>query len=355
MDLTTYGYTNQIQLEFEKSAVPHHRPARIISVERNSFRIIGEHDEMFADISGKLRFETESSSDFLTVGDWVCVEYQDNNTYAIIHKLLTRYSLLKRKVPGNKSEYQVLSANIDIAFIIQSLDIDFNLRRLERYLMIVNESNIKPVLLLSKTDLVSAEELQEKIDQVKTLNSNHQIIPFSNITGIGLEIIESLLEQGKTYCFIGSSGVGKTTLLNMLLEENRFITGEISKKDGKGQHITTRRQLTLLSKGGMIIDTPGMRELGIIEADIGMEDTFPEIHSLCDKCRFNNCGHTNEPGCAILAAIEKGEIQPDRLKSYNKLKKEAEFNRLSYAEKRLKDKKFGKYIKKVLEHHKKYQ
>jgi ribosome biogenesis GTPase len=328
-------------------------PARVTAVNKDNFLIRNETAEVSAEISGKLMYAAESSLDFPTVGDWVFVQYFNDNNLAIIHEILHRKSLLKRKMAGKNIDYQLIAANIDTAFIMQSLDANFNLRRLERYLIMVNHSNIEPVILLSKRDLISNTELQKKTAAAQNMNPahdkdyNYEIIAFSNKTGEGIDAIQSLISAGKTYCLLGSSGVGKTTLLNRLIGQDVFTTGAVREKDSRGRHITARRQLSILENGGMIIDTPGMRELGNIGVDTGIKETFSDIVTLARKCRFNDCTHTTESGCAVVQAVEEGHLTSGRYQNYIKVSKESEYHEMSYLEKRRKDKKFGKMVKEM--------
>jgi ribosome biogenesis GTPase len=212
----------------------------------------------------------------------------------------------------------------------------------------VHEANIKPVTLLSKKDLIPEEELEQKISQIRNANPNLDIIAFSNETGEGLGDIQGLLETGKTYCLLGSSGVGKTTLINRLIGQDVFATAAVREKDSKGRHVTARRQLIVLEQGGMIIDTPGMRELGNIGVHSGLDETFPDISSLAQNCRFKDCTHINEPGCAVLEAVKSGELNERRYHNYMKLRRESAYYEMSYLEKRNRDKKFGRMVKAVL-------
>ena len=341
-DLGFSGWFQQKQKEFDK---PGYSIARVTAVNRDNYLVRNETHEVLAEVTGRLMYASESSIDLPTVGDWAFVQYYNSDTFAIIDDLFPRKSVLRRKSAGKKIDYQLIAANIDIAFIMQSCDSNFNLRRLERYLVMANDGNIKPALLLSKSDLVDQGELAQKISAVRSANIDCKIIAFSNENGSGITDIRQALEPGKTYCLLGSSGVGKTTLLNHLLGESTFETNLVREKDGKGRHTTTRRQLTVLGQGAMMIDTPGMRELGTIGFGAGIDESFTEILELAEGCRFNDCTHISEVGCAVLNAVATGELDEGRYQSYVKLISESEHYQMSYVEKRKKDRKFGQYIK----------
>ena len=301
---------------------------------------------------GKIIFSASSPTDYPAVGDWVLVNFYDEDTFAIIHKVVSRKSLLKRKTPGKKVDFQLIAANIDVAFIVQSLNENFNLRRLERYLVMVNESNIQPIVLLSKSDLLDNENITDIIDGIHEIMPRLQVVPFSNENESGLDSVREIMQPGLTYCLLGSSGVGKTTLINNLIGESKYKTKTVSKKESKGRHATTHRQLIKLDFGAMIVDTPGMRELGNFSVDTGLDETFSEITTLSEKCHFNDCTHVNEKGCAILSAVEDGKISEKRYRNYIKMSKESTYNEMSYLEKRKKDKQFGKHCKTVMKHKK---
>lgn len=345
MELQTLGFNNWFQEKLKESDKSGHSVARVTAVNRDNYLVRNETREVLAELSGKLMYSSESSIDLPTVGDWAFVQYYNSDTFAIIDDLFPRKSVLRRKAAGKKIDYQMIAANIDVAFIMQSCDFNFNLRRLERYLVMANDGNIKPMFLLCKSDLVSEEVLEQRISAVRSANINCETIAFSNETGSGLDQIQQVLEAGKTYCLLGSSGVGKTTLLNHLMGRDAFETNLVREKDGKGKHTTTRRQLTILDQGAMLIDTPGMRELGNIGVSSGIDESFTDIMELTEGCRFNNCTHTSEVGCAVLSAVQDGNLNEARYQSYLKLRKESEHYELSYAEKRSKDRKFGQYIK----------
>ncbi len=353
MELRTLGFDQWFQDKRSEAQRPDCNVARVTAVHRDSYLVRNENSEVFAELAGSFVYSADSSIDLPSVGDWALVQYHNADTFAIIHGLLSRKSFLRRKTPGKKIDYQMIAVNIDSALIVQACDFDFNLRRLERYLVMVNEGNIEPILLLTKSDLVSAEKLEQRMSEVRQANIKCKVLPLSNVTGIGVDQVRQLLDPGRTYCLVGSSGVGKTTLLNHIIGRDSFETNTVRASDGKGKHTTAQRQLIVLEQGAMVIDTPGMRELGNIGVSSGLEESFADIWNLSKTCRFANCTHTQEVGCALLAAIENGTLRADRYQSYLKLMKESEYNELSYVEKRRRDKKFGQFIKSEMKHHKK--
>ena len=333
---------------------PDYSFARVTAVNKNKFIIRNKETEIPAEIPGKVIHRATSNLDFPTVGDWVKIQYFDNNTFAIIHEILPRKSILKRKMAGARIEYQLIASNIDIVFIMQSIEHDYNISRLERYLIMANESNIEPVILLSKIDLVSTDNLNQKILEIKKINPHYKVIAFSNKTGEELNKVKNTMKPGKTYCLLGSSGVGKTTLLNNLIDKNLYSTDTVRKKDGRGRHVTTRRQLIILEQGSIVIDTPGMRELANIGASKGLSETFSDITNLAQSCQFGDCTHTHEPGCSVLKAVDIGRLNKKHYQNFLKLRRESEYNEMSYLEKRKKDRVFGNMIKQGKKTIKKY-
>jgi ribosome biogenesis GTPase len=352
MELRDLGFDHWFQEQQEELQKPEYRVARVTAVDRNSYLVRNGSDEVPAELAGRLMFSAESSVDFPCVGDWVLAQYHSSDTLAIIHDLLPRKSVLRRKAAGKRIDYQMIASNIDAAFIVQSCDFDFNLRRLERYMVMVKEGHIEPIFLLTKSDLMSPDDLEQRISAIGQANIDIRVIALSNKTGFGLDQVHQALERGKTYCLLGSSGVGKTTLLNHLMGREVFETNPVREKDGRGRHTTSRRQLIVLDQGAMLIDTPGMRELGSIGVSTGIDETFVDIQELSKGCRFADCTHTTETGCSILMAIENGGLSEERYRSYLKLLKESEYHQMSYVEKRRKDRKFGQFIKSAMKQHK---
>jgi ribosome biogenesis GTPase / thiamine phosphate phosphatase len=350
-DLNDIGYSDWFQSRVDEKLAAH-GIARVVSVHKESYTLTKGGDEVFGELSGNLLYSVEATSDLPTTGDWVYADFFDDDTHAIIYGVFPRKTLLKRKAAGKLVDYQLIAANIDVVFIIQSLNDNFNLRRLERYLVMVNESGIEPVILLSKSDLMSKEEVDEILKSVHSIAPQTTVIEFSNLNRESIDSIVSSLKRGSTYCLLGSSGVGKTTLLNNIVGKETFETKSVSKVQSKGRHTTTSRQLVRLENGAMIIDTPGMRELGSLSVDEGLDETFSEILELSRKCKFGNCSHSNEKGCAIQAAINAGSLSEQRYQNYLKMKRESEFNQMSYLEKKKKDKSFGKLVKTTMKNKK---
>lgn len=349
MTLNALGFDPWFEEQAGDLLQPGHSIARVTAVDRGAFLIRDERGEMSAELAGKLRFDVQSTIDLPCVGDWVCVQYHTSASPAIIHAVLPRRTFLRRKCPGKKVDFQMIASNVNVAFIVQSCHYDFNIRRLDRYLVMANEGHIEPFIILSKSDLVTPTGLERMIERIRDAGISVEILALSNTTGAGFDDFRKRLVPGRTFCLLGSSGVGKTTLINRLIGRDAFDTKSVS-KTGKGTHATARRQLILLDQGALLMDMPGMRELGILGASDGMSESFADIQDLSQDCRFSNCTHAQEPGCAVVMSIEAGELSENRYRSYFKLRKESVYNEMSYVDKRRKDKAFGRFIKSVQKH-----
>lgn len=348
MNIQQLGFDEWFSSKIDPSKSADYAIARVTAVSKDSFLVRNGETDVFAEVTGKMLFNVDSPVDFPTVGDWVYVQFYDHDAFAVIHDILPRKSLLKRKTAGKKTDYQLIAANIDTAFIMQSFGPNYNLRRLERYLVMVHDGGIRPVVLLSKSDLADPREREDSVLGIRDLMPDIPILEFSNKTHDGMAAVREMLAPGKTFCLLGSSGVGKTSLLNNLTDEYAFDTRDVREKDGRGRHATTRRQLIALKNHAMIIDTPGMRELGNIAVSDGINETFYEIAELANQCQFSDCTHTHETGCAIQKALENGTISEERFRNFVRMTRETAYNDLSYVEKRRKDKNFGKLCKSVM-------
>jgi ribosome biogenesis GTPase len=352
MQLEALGFSRWFQDKIDGEELAGRQIARVLTVSKDSYVIQNEDHAVRAELTGRLLFNAESPLDLPAVGDWVAAQYFDENSFAIIHTILPRKSVLKRKTPGKKITFQLIAANIDTAFIVQSLDGNFNIRRLERYLVMIHDSFIEPMLLLSKSDLQQPAAIDEKIREIHAAMPDLPVLAFSNKTKTGLDRLIKKLTPGKTYCLLGSSGVGKTTLINELMGSPFFATRTVREKDSKGRHTTASRRLIFLKNRAMIIDTPGMRELGNIGVEAGVQIAFDEIDVLSKECRYRDCSHTNEKGCAVLAALEADRLSEKRYQNYLRIVRESAFNEMSYLEKRKKDRAFGKMVKSVMKNKK---
>ncbi len=344
MKLEDLGYNSSLEKSRIEQNMESLEIGRIISEHKERYVVKTIKDEFEAEITGNLRFTASIRSDFPAVGDWVAVSVFDNKL-AIIHKILSRKNLLERKSAGKVGEKQPIAANIDFAFIMQSADRDFNINRLERYLTICYSAGVEPIIILSKTDLISQTETDVLLEKMESRIGNIRIFAISNQTKEGYDKLLQVLEKGKTYCILGSSGVGKSTLINNISGKEIMGTSSISISTGKGKHTTSHRELIVLESGALLIDNPGMREVGIADTAGGFETAFDTIINLSGDCKFKDCTHTHEKGCAVLAAVEKGLLDKATYNNYLKIEKENLRFKTSIFEKRKKDRAFGKMCK----------
>jgi len=317
---------------------------RVVSEHKERYIVKTNEGEFEAEISGALRFSANRREDYPAVGDWVAITIYDSDN-GIIHKVYPRYSLIKRQAVGRFGEIQIIAANIDYALLVQAADRDFNINRLERYLTICNESRVRPIIILTKTDLITDEDVSEIKEAICKRIQDIPVIALSNESHAGIPDLIRIIEPGKTYCMLGSSGVGKSSLINTLSGKSVMRTDAISDHTHKGRHVTSHRELSVLENGGIFIDNPGMREVGIADTGGGLEQTFDTIVRLGKACRFKDCTHTQEHGCAVLLAVEKGELDPASYENYLKMEREKAHFETTIVEKRNKDKQFGKLLK----------
>lgn len=345
INIKKYGFSEAFSNKLPKENLL--EPARVLSQEKGFYRVVTDKGEKLAELSGKFRFQTALSSEYPTVGDFVLVNWNESGNSAIIESVLPRKSAFIRKAAGESQQEQIVAANVDIVFLCMALNHDFNLRRMERYISIAWDSGAMPVVVLTKSDL--CDDLENRLSEVSSIAFGVDVLVTTSTEENGYQELLPSISEGKTIAFIGSSGVGKSTLINRLLGKEHLKTNGL-RNDDKGRHTTTRRELFLLPSGGMVIDTPGMRELGMWDNDSGIERTFMDIEELAAQCKFRNCTHTNEPGCAIQNALTTGELQIDRWQSYQKLKAENDYieNKESYMiAKGKREKEISKLIKKM--------
>ncbi|MGQ8366323.1 ribosome small subunit-dependent GTPase A [Glaciecola sp. 1036] len=328
--LTSLGWSPFFQQQLTLEEWEQTIPARIFEQQKSILTATTD--------TSNISIPVHHSMPEMTVGDWVLLDKEQN-----FLRLLDRKSCFKRKAAGIQQRFQLIASNVDTAFILMSMNLDFNLNRLERYLSLVNEAGVEPVVILTKSDLVtSTEEWQQ---QILAMDNTLAVIPVNAFERSCLDTLSPWLSLGKTCVLLGSSGVGKSTLTNTLIGKPQQLTNEIRLQDAKGRHTTTSRSLLKLENGGLVLDTPGMRELQLADCETGISATFADIEGLSSECRFKDCQHINEPGCAVITAVESGQITQRRLSSYHKLIREEANNSASIAEKRAKEKSFGKFVK----------
>lgn len=350
-NLFRFGWDQSLQQHFD-SLKTSLFAGRVVAIKGFKYFLVTERGELETELSGKLLFENENEN-LPKVGDWVL--FQDYDTMGYIIDLLPRKNAISRKSPGAKFEKQVLAANIDYAMIVQGLDRDFNLMRLERYIVQISACGITPVVVLNKADLV--DNVSHFKTEIERLKRDCPVFACSTVTGEGLtELVESFFEPAKTCIMIGSSGVGKSSLLNKIMNAETQQVGSVSDFNQKGKHTTTGRDLFLLPNGALLIDTPGMREFGVtFEENASEENLFPEIIKIAESCRYNDCRHIEENGCAVLTALENGSLESVVYDSYIKLLKEQRRFQVSADEKKRMNKQFGKMTREAKDYRKKYK
>jgi ribosome biogenesis GTPase len=317
------GWNADFQAEFDKLSWPELAPARVSSVMKGHFRVWSDTGERLSTLAGRLLFQAKCSSDLPAVGDWVAIEARAGESRAIIHKVLQRKTTISRKTAGRVAEEQIIAANVDTVFVVSALNQEFNARRLERYVALVWDSGARPVVLLNKADLCN--EVAMRVTEAELIAPGADVHAISAEEGAGFEALLEFLLPGRTCAFIGSSGVGKSTIINRLLGHEVQSTLPVRGRDDRGRHSTTSRQMFLLSAGGLVIDTPGMRELQLWGAEAGLSTAFDDIDELAAQCRYRDCTHESEPGCAVRGAVDEGTLDGARLANFLKLHSEQAF------------------------------
>lgn len=343
MNYKDLGYHSKLEKYRAEQNLSSFEVGRVISEHKERYILKTPTEEFDAELLGNLRFTAESRYDFPAVGDWVAFSEYDEGK-ALIHAIYPRTSILERQAAGKSGQVQLIATNIDFGLIVQAVDRDFNINRLERYLTICYASKVEPIIVLSKVDLIDKPELDSAMDQIAQRIKDVPIVAVSK-DSIGFDQLETIIKAGHTYCMLGSSGVGKSTLLNALSGRQQMKTGEISSSVNKGRHITSHRELFVLDNGAILIDNPGMREVGIADTSSGLETTFDNIIEYAQQCKFKDCTHMHEEGCAVLAALANGEIDEGAYENFRKLEKEKMHFESDASERKKKDKDLGKVIK----------
>lgn len=315
--LEKYGWTQHFADGYEKYARSGYIPGRVILQQRGSYSIMTEQGEVHARPTGRLLHEADDIGQ-PCVGDWVALLMDKKAGIGTVQAILPRHTaFVRRAIEDASRATQIIAANVDVAFIVTSMNADMNLRRIQRYLAATRQSGARPVVVLTKSDL--CDYPQAKVDEVAALDTACPVIAVSAMTGAGLDDVLAQFNAGETCVLIGSSGVGKSTLVNTFLNEERMVTKEVRENDDQGRHTTSHRELLVLPGGRMMVDTPGIREVGLIDNEEGVSEVFDDVEQLIQACRFSNCGHTKEPGCAVQGALKTGDLSADRWDHYTKL------------------------------------
>jgi ribosome biogenesis GTPase / thiamine phosphate phosphatase len=346
--LLSLGYNEFFETGRKNLGLDDYPIARITAEYKEAYRIIdSERNEYIAKITGKHMYTALRREDYPAVGDWILFESLPDKK-AVIRGILPRKTVLNKKY-SNKQDNQIIATNIDTAFVVESVDRDFNLNRYERFLVLTREAKIHPIFVLNKIDLLTKESLETMIDQLRVRFSDIEILPTQTVTEEGVIPLKNHITKGKTYCFLGSSGVGKSTLINTLLGKDEIKTREISLAHERGTHTTTTREVYFMENGGILIDNPGTREVGISDSEQGIATVFDDIDSLSSQCKFSNCTHTHELGCFVLQSVKENRLDKEKYENYLQLRKESEYYQMTSVQKREKDRKFGKFVKKALQ------
>lgn len=344
MKLEDLGYNERIEKFRTENNLEGFEIGRVVAEHKERYTVRTVMGEFDAEITGNMRFLAKSRENFPAVGDWVALTTYDTD-FAIIQAIIPRMSVIKRKAVAQFGEVQIIAANIDYAFLVQAVDRDFNINRLERYLIICHSSYVTPVIVLTKIDLIDELQVSEIVKSIEVRIPRIPVVLISSETKDGYEALKKFLKKGKTYCLLGSSGVGKSTLLNNLSGRLLMKTNTISQSTNKGRHVTSHRELIVLEDGGILIDNPGMREVGIADTTSGLEITFDKIFSLSRDCKFKDCTHTKEVGCRVLEALNNQEISLATYENYLRMEKEKTHFESTILERRKKDKGLGKIIR----------
>ncbi len=322
MPLTRFGWDPELEALFETCAREGLVPGRVLTATRESYRLATPHGELAAELSGRLRFASDSPTDLPSVGDWVAARVYSGDGLAIVDAVLPRRTALLRRAAGRRDEAQLLAANVDLLLVAAPLDGDLRARRIERFLALAREAGVPPAVVLTKSDL--ATDPDAAVAAARAVAGEAPVVAVSARTGAGLDALAPLLLPRRTAALLGPSGAGKSSLLNALLGETRQATLEVRERDLRGRHATTHRELFALPSGALLVDTPGLRELALWDGAEGVAATFDEVGSLAASCRFRDCRHEKEPGCAVREAATNGEIDESRLRAYEKLRREEE-------------------------------